>query len=76
MPASPTAVAATDAGTLVVFREPATGFSTTDVHDAHDRIVQFTTRGDLVWTPDGTHIPGYLVALAGDTRFDIQLVRR
>jgi hypothetical protein len=61
MPASPTPVAATNAGPLVVFTEPATGFSTTDVHDAHDRIVQFTTSGDLVWTPDGTHIPGYLV---------------
>jgi hypothetical protein len=61
MPASPTPVVAKDAGTLVVFTEPATGFSTIDVHDAHDRIVQFTTSGDLVWTPDGTHIPGYLV---------------
>jgi Carboxypeptidase regulatory-like domain len=59
MPASPTPVAAPNTGALVVFTEPATGFSTTDVHDAHDRIIQFTTSGDLVWTPDGTHIPGY-----------------
>jgi hypothetical protein len=51
-----------DPSTLVVFNEPATGFSTSDVHDAHDRIVQFTIGGDLVWTPDGTHIPGYPVA--------------
>src|SRR5215212_2440637 len=45
--------------TLVVFREPATGFSTSDLRDAHDRIVQLNSIGDLIWTTDGTHIPGY-----------------
>ena len=48
--------------TLVVFREPATGFSTTDLRDAHDRIIQLTSNGDLIWTPDGTRIPGYEVS--------------
>jgi hypothetical protein len=42
-----------------LFKEPATGFSTTELRDAHDRIIQLTVGGDLVWTPDGTHIPGY-----------------
>ena len=45
----------------MVFREPS-GFSTTDLRDAHDRIVQFTSSGGLVWTPDGTHVPGYEVS--------------
>jgi hypothetical protein len=44
-----------------VFREPATGFSTTDLRDAHDRIVQLAGNGDLIWTPDGTRLPGYEV---------------
>jgi hypothetical protein len=46
---------------LVVFREPS-GFSTSDVYDAHERIVQFTNGGDLIWTADGTHLHGYAVA--------------
>ena len=49
-----------DPNALVVFREPG-GFSTSDVHDAHERIVQFTNGGDLIWTADGTHLHGYLV---------------
>jgi hypothetical protein len=44
---------------LLVFNEPATGFSTSDLYDAHDRIVQFTKSGDLVWMADGTHLPGF-----------------
>jgi hypothetical protein len=44
---------------LLEFREPATGFSTTDLYDAHDRVIQFTKTGDLVWTADGTRLAGY-----------------
>ena len=47
------------AGALVVFREPATGFATSDLRDAHGRIIQLNNAGDLIWTPDGTHVPGY-----------------
>ena len=43
-----------------MFREPS-GFSTSDVRDAHGRIVQLTNAGDLIVTPDGTHFPGYEV---------------
>src|SRR6187549_2379287 len=49
-----------DPSQLVVFREPS-GFSTTEVRDAQDHIVQFTAGGDLVWMADGTHLPGYAV---------------
>lgn len=50
----------------VAFRDPS-GFSTTDVRDAHDHIVQFTVGGDLVWAADGTRIPGYFVT--GDSAY-------
>jgi len=63
-PSAPSAVITpqSDAGSLVVFKEPATGFSTTDLRDAHDRIIQMTNGGDLIWTPDGTHIPSYEIS--------------
>jgi hypothetical protein len=44
--------------TLVVFQEPG-GFSTTDLRDAHERIIHLTTGGHLIWTADGTRLPGY-----------------
>jgi hypothetical protein len=46
---------------LRVFTDPSTGFSTSDVRDAQDQIVQFTSRGDLIWGADGTRFPGYVV---------------
>jgi hypothetical protein len=46
---------------LIVFTELASGFSTTDLRDAHDRIVQFNTAGELIWTVNGTHLPGFQV---------------
>jgi hypothetical protein len=45
---------------LVVFRDPLTGLSTSDVHDAQGQVVQFTTDGQLIWV-DGTHFPGHQV---------------
>ena len=44
---------------LIVFKDPLTGLSTSDVRDAQDHIVQFTTASELVWTADGTHVPGH-----------------
>jgi len=49
-------------GSLVVFRESSSGFSTSDVHDAQGDIVQFTSAGEIIWTADGTHFKGH----AGD----------
>jgi len=46
---------------LIVFKDPLTGLSASDVRDAQDHIVQFTTVSELVWTADGTHLPGHSV---------------
>lgn len=46
---------------LVTFTERGSGFSTTDVRDARDQIVQFNTAGELIWTADGSRLPGYRV---------------
>ena len=48
--------------TTRVFTERSSGFSTSDLRDAHDQIVQFNIAGDLIWTPDDTRLPGYFVA--------------
>jgi hypothetical protein len=42
-----------------VFTERASGFSTTDLHDAAEQMVQFSTAGELIWTADGTRLSGY-----------------
>jgi carboxypeptidase family protein len=55
----PSAVSQPNAGGLAVFRDPLTGLSTSDVRDAQDHIVQFTTARELVWTADGTRLPGH-----------------
>jgi carboxypeptidase family protein len=60
--ASSTAPSGLPAATLVVFTEPGTGFSTSDLRDAQDQIVQFNTAGELIWTADGTHLPGYRIS--------------
>ena len=44
---------------LMVFTDQASGFSTSDLRDAHELIVQFNTASELIWTADGTHLPGY-----------------
>jgi hypothetical protein len=44
---------------LMVFTDQASGFSTSDLRDAHEQIVQFNTASELIWTADGTHLPGY-----------------
>jgi hypothetical protein len=46
--------------TLVVFSEKASGFSTSDVRDVQEQILQFTA-GELIWTADGTRLSGYPV---------------
>src|SRR6202043_3140072 len=46
---------------LIVFTEQASGFSTSDLRDAHEQIVQFNAANELIWTADGTHLPGYPV---------------
>ena len=43
---------------LRVFTE-ASGFRTSDVRDADGQIVQFNTANELIWTDDGTRLPGF-----------------
>jgi hypothetical protein len=50
-----------DPKSLMVFREPS-GFSTTDLYDAHDRVIQFTSNGELVLVADGTRVPGFAMS--------------
>ena len=65
-PTAPSALAPAPAPSLIlplppndlfVFHE--SDFSTTDVRDARERIVQFTNGGDLIWTADGTRLHGF-----------------
>ena len=44
---------------LMMFTERASGFSTSDLRDAQEHIVQFNTANELIWTADGTHLPGF-----------------
>jgi hypothetical protein len=44
---------------LVMFTEQASGFSTSELRDAQEQIVQFNTRNELIWAADGRHLPGY-----------------
>ena len=37
------------------------GFSTPDAHDSDDQVVQVASSGHLIWTSDGTRLPGYRV---------------
>ena len=50
--------------TLYSFVESSSGFSTTDVRDADDQIIQVTTANELIWTADGTRLTGYAVRTA------------
>ena len=45
-----------------VFTDPATGFSTSDVHDVQDDVIRVNTANELVWTADGTRFPEFIAA--------------
>ena len=55
----PSTVSATP--TLIVFTDPGTGLSTSEVRDVQEQVLQINTAGELIWTADGTHLPGYRV---------------
>ena len=44
-----------------MFVDQASGFSTSDLHDAQEQVVQFNTANELIWMADGDHLPGYIV---------------
>jgi hypothetical protein len=68
-PNAPTPVPQPTAVSLVVFRDSATAFSTTDVRDMQDQIVQINTADELIWAADGKRFPGYR-AIGNFVRWD------
>ena len=45
---------------LVIFQDPDSAFSTTDVHDAQEQVVQFNSTNDtLIWTLTGEAFAGW-----------------
>jgi hypothetical protein len=46
---------------LRTFKEPDTGFSTSDLYDAEDEVVQINTAGHLIVPADGIGLPGHSV---------------
>ena len=64
---------------LVVFTDPASAFSTTDVRDSQEQIVRFNTADELIWTADGTRFPGYRANgnfLRFDSNFEVVFATR
>ena len=59
---SPVPAPTPGAAVLIPFREPTTGFMTTDLRDAYDQILQLNSANELIWTADGTRLPGYRAA--------------
>lgn len=63
IPDSPTEPTLASSDGLAVFTDPASGFSTSDVRDVDDQIVQFDLgQQALIWTPDSLAFDGYPVS--------------
>ena len=58
-PSQPPPVQVRVAPTPFEFIEDGTGFRTFDLRDAQNQIVQVNSNGELIWTADGTRLPGY-----------------
>jgi hypothetical protein len=49
--------------TVYRFTERATGFSTTDLHDAQEQVLQLNdSTSELIWGADGTRLSGYALS--------------
>lgn len=59
-PSSPPPPPPPSAPTLKVFTD-STGFSTSDLRDVQDQIVQFNTANELIWAADDTRLQGFKV---------------
>ena len=44
---------------FITFKDPYSGFTTSDLHDARERIVRISVGGELIWIADGTRLAGY-----------------
>ena len=60
-PAAPLPSPVAPTSTLIVFTDPGTGFSTSDLRDAQEQLLQVNTANELIWTADGTKLQGYQV---------------
>lgn len=58
-PSPPPPVQVPAAPTLFEFIDDDTGFKTFDLRDAQNQIVQVNSSRELIWTADGTRLPGY-----------------
>jgi hypothetical protein len=47
---------------VVVFADPHSSFSTSDLHDADEQVIRFSVASELIWMADGTRLLGYGVA--------------
>jgi hypothetical protein len=45
---------------LAIFTDPATRFSTSDVHDVHEEVICVNTANELIWVADGTRFQGFI----------------
>jgi len=59
-PPVPPVVSQPSPPSLVAFKDPVTGLSTSDVRDSQGHVVQFNTANELIWV-DGTHLSGHQV---------------
>jgi hypothetical protein len=59
VPSQPPPVQVPAAPTLFEFIDDDTGFKTFDLRDVQHQIVQVNSNGELIWTADGTRLPGY-----------------
>jgi hypothetical protein len=59
VPSQPPPVQVPAPSTLFEFIEDGTGFRTFDLRDAQNQIVQVNSNRELIWTADGTRLPGY-----------------
>ncbi len=61
---------------LVVFRDPDSSFTTSDIRDVQDQIVRFDmTSNSLIWAADGRSFQGYPVSgnfLRADRAFQVR----
>ncbi|HXG54640.1 MAG TPA: hypothetical protein VNJ03_04615 [Vicinamibacterales bacterium] len=61
---------------LVVFRDPDSSFSTSDIRDVQDQIVRFDmTSNSLIWAADGRSFQGFPVSgnlLRADRAFQVR----
>lgn len=60
-PSAPSPVPQPNPIQLVLFTDPASGFSTSDVRDVQEQIVHFNTADELIWTADRTRFPEFIV---------------